>query len=45
MDPDLENVMRLTLDVSCETGLSCLQHRLNELRSGFRIEVAPEGLY
>ncbi len=26
-------------------GLSCLQHRLNELRTGIRIEIAPEGLY
>jgi hypothetical protein len=33
------------VDVSCDAGLSCLQHRLNELRTGFRIEIAPDGLY
>jgi len=33
------------VDVSCDTGLSCLQHRLNELRTGIRIEIASEGLY
>ncbi len=33
------------VDVSCDAGLSCLQHRLNELRTGIRIEIAPEGLY
>ena len=33
------------VDVSCDTGLSCLQHRLNELRTGIRIEIAPVGLY
>ena len=33
------------VDVSCDAGLSCLQHRLNELRTGYRIEIAPEGLY
>jgi len=24
---------------------SCLQHRLNEIRTGIRIEIAPDGLY
>ncbi len=33
------------VDVSCDTGLSCLQHRLNELRTRIRIEIAPDGLY
>ncbi|MEE8241376.1 MAG: hypothetical protein V3R16_08905 [Nitrospirales bacterium] len=33
------------VDVSCDAGLSCLQHRLNELRTGIRIEIAPDGLY
>ncbi len=33
------------VDVSCDAGLSCLQHRLNELRTGYRIEIAPDGLY
>ncbi len=33
------------VDVSCDEGLSCLQHRLNEIRTGIRIEIAPEGLY
>ncbi len=33
------------VDVSCDAGLSCLQHRLNKLRTGIRIEIAPEGLY
>ena len=33
------------VEVSCATGLSCLQHRINELRTGIRIEMAPDGLY
>ena len=33
------------VDVSGDAGLSCLQHRLNELRTGIRIEIAPDGLY
>ncbi len=33
------------VNVSGDAGLSCLQHRLNELRTGIRIEIAPDGLY
>ena len=33
------------VDVSGGAGLSCLQHRLNKLRTGIRIEIAPQGLY
>ncbi len=33
------------VDVSCDASLSCLQHRINELRTGIRIKIAPDGLY
>ena len=32
-------------EVPCAVGLSCLQHRLNAINAGIRIELAPEDMY
>ena len=32
-------------EVPCAVGLSCLQHRLNAINAGIRIEIAPGDMY
>ena len=32
-------------EVPCAVGLSCLQHRLNAINSGIKIEMAPDNMY